>query len=99
MSSRPPCKYDAAVKSLMRLWSDFEVLADDPETAEEWVDEFSTCLETVFASGAHIGVNAGEDVQVAAFLRDVRARLLPHATVTWIKHSPRVVAGLEEELL
>ena len=44
MSSRPPRKYDAAVKALLRLRSDFAVLADDPETVEEWVDEFSTCL-------------------------------------------------------
>ncbi|KAI9436140.1 hypothetical protein BJY52DRAFT_1197181 [Lactarius psammicola] len=99
MSSRPLHKYDTTVKSLMRLWSDFEVLANGPEMAEEWVDEFSTRLETMFASGAHIGVDTGEDVQVAAFLRDVCARLLPHATVTWIEHSPWVVAGLEEELL
>ncbi|KAI9429085.1 hypothetical protein BJY52DRAFT_1200674 [Lactarius psammicola] len=98
MSSRPPRKYDAAVKALLRLRSDFAVLADDPETVEEWVDEFSTRLETVFASGALIGVDAGADVQVAAFLRDVRARLLPRATVAWLEHSPRVVAGMEEEL-
>ncbi|KAI9450354.1 hypothetical protein BJY52DRAFT_1227243, partial [Lactarius psammicola] len=98
MSSRPPHKYDAAVKALLRLRSDFAVLADDPKMVEEWVDEFSTRLETVFASGAHLSVDAGEDVQVAAFLRDVRARLLPHATEAWLEHSPRVVAGMEEEL-
>ncbi|KAI9459842.1 hypothetical protein BJY52DRAFT_1222851 [Lactarius psammicola] len=98
MSSRPPRKYDAAVKALLRLRSDFAVLADNPKTVEEWVNEFSTCLETVFASGVHIGVHAGEDAQVAAFLRNVRARLLPHTTEVWLEHSPRVVAGMEEEL-
>ncbi|KAI9450699.1 hypothetical protein BJY52DRAFT_1191606 [Lactarius psammicola] len=98
MSSCPPRKYDAAVKALLRLRSDFAVLADDPETVEEWVNEFSTRLETMFASGAHISVDAGEDAQVAAFLRDVRACLLPHATEAWLEHSPWVVAGMEEEL-
>ncbi|KAI9457127.1 hypothetical protein BJY52DRAFT_1187551 [Lactarius psammicola] len=98
MSSRPPCKYDATIKALLRLHSDFAVLADDPETVEEWVDEFLTHLETVFALGAHIGVDAGKDAQVAAFLRNVRAHLLPHATEAWLEHSPRVVAGMEEKL-
>ncbi|KAI9450540.1 hypothetical protein BJY52DRAFT_1191772 [Lactarius psammicola] len=98
MSSRPLRKYNTTVKALLWLRSDFAVLADNPEMVEEWVDEFSTRLETVFTSGAHIGVDAGKDVQVAAFLRDVRARLLPHATKAWLEHSLRVVAGMEEEL-
>ncbi|KAI9432297.1 hypothetical protein BJY52DRAFT_1199258 [Lactarius psammicola] len=98
MSSRPLRKYDTAVKSLMRLQSDFKVLTDDPKMVEEWVDKFSTHLETVFASGVHIGVDAGKDVQVAAFLRDVHTCLLPHTTVAWLEHSPRVVVGMEEEL-
>ncbi|KAI9457124.1 hypothetical protein BJY52DRAFT_1187542 [Lactarius psammicola] len=73
MASHPPHKYNATVKALLWLRSDFAVLADDPETVEEWVDEFSTHLETVFASGVHIGFDMGEDTQVAAFLWDVVA--------------------------
>ncbi|KAI9447321.1 hypothetical protein BJY52DRAFT_1193388 [Lactarius psammicola] len=68
MSSHPPCKYDATIKALLRLCSNFTVLANNPKMVEEWVDEFSTHLETAFTLGAHISFNAGKDAQITVFL-------------------------------
>ena len=48
--------------------------------------------------GANAGIDAYADPLVATLLGDVRGRLLQHATEAWIEHSPRVVAGMEEEL-
>ncbi len=52
----------------------------------------------VASFGANAGINAYVDPPVVMLLEDVRGRLLQYATVAWIEHSPRVVAGIEERL-
>jgi hypothetical protein len=52
----------------------------------------------VTAFGRDAGIDVYADPPVATLLEDVRSRLSKYATVTWIEHSPRVVAGMEERL-
>lgn len=56
-------------------------------------------LQNVVATfGRDAGIDANADPPVAVLLEDVRSRLSKFATVEWIDHSPRVVAGMEETL-
>jgi hypothetical protein len=52
----------------------------------------------VHTTGENVGINAGANAQVSAFIQDVRSHLLHYATEAWIVHSPQVVVRMEEEL-
>ncbi|KAH9037340.1 hypothetical protein EDB84DRAFT_1437470 [Lactarius hengduanensis] len=95
MASR---KYEVAVKALMRMRPELAVVSPSAVDAVEWVQEFSSALDVVFETGSRAGVDVAADTQVGTFLQDVRGQLLQHATSEWIEHSPRVVAGREDQL-
>ncbi|KAH9019213.1 hypothetical protein EDB85DRAFT_2153951 [Lactarius pseudohatsudake] len=91
--------FQFAKKSLLELRPGLEEVSEDAAAAEEWIQNFSIFLESVFSSRAGVDLAAEEDTEVSNFLEEVRARLLRHASAAWVNHSPRVVAGHEERLL
>ncbi|KAI9436459.1 hypothetical protein H4582DRAFT_2058754 [Lactarius indigo] len=98
MSTPLLCKYEVALKALMRMHPELDGVAPIAANAANWVQEFSSSLDMVFEAGARAGLDVGSDAQVAGFLQDIRGRLLHHANETWIDHSPQVVEGREEQL-
>lgn len=110
----PTHAYRVVHDALLGLRPSLIDLPDDAAAAEEWVLSFSgmlarrvpTLIWPVLISlqalavevGANASINASTDPEVATLLDDVRGRLLQYATVAWIEHSPRVVAGMEETL-
>lgn len=90
--------YQFARDSLLCLRESLIELPANATAAETWVKPFSDMLNVVTAFGRDAGIDAYADPPVATLLEDVRSRLSKYATVTWIEHSPRVVAGMEERL-
>ncbi|KAH9017921.1 hypothetical protein EDB84DRAFT_1566634 [Lactarius hengduanensis] len=70
----------------------------DPATADPPCRPNTARKTPLPQHGPRAGVNVDTDMQVVAFLQDVWGQLLQHATSEWIAHSPRVVAGREEQL-
>lgn len=57
------------------------------------------CQDLFYSSGLEAGQDVDADPEVAEFLGKVRRELGRYATVAWLEHSARVVAGREEDLL
>ncbi|KAH9022798.1 hypothetical protein EDB84DRAFT_489010 [Lactarius hengduanensis] len=55
-------------------------------------------LELVYSLGADTGQNVAIDLEISKFLGEVRYHIFHHASAAWLDHSPRVVAGMEEQL-
>ncbi|KAH8976590.1 hypothetical protein EDB83DRAFT_2328069 [Lactarius deliciosus] len=98
MSSQKIRAFQFVKQSYLALRPGLEQVAEDAAAAEEWIQTFSMLLELVYSSGANAGLPAGEDIEVTNFLGEARARLLGHASATWLDHSARFVSGHEERL-
>ncbi len=52
----------------------------------------------VYSAGADASEDVASNPEITAFLAKVRDRLLCHATVDWLDHSPHIIAGIEDQL-
>lgn len=82
----------------MDLRPGLEGVSEDATATEEWVQRFSMLLELVYSLGADTGQNVAIDLEISKFLGEVRYHIFHHASAAWLDHSPRVVAGMEEQL-
>ncbi|KAH9011202.1 hypothetical protein EDB83DRAFT_2322234 [Lactarius deliciosus] len=97
MFSQIPCKYAFAKQGLLGLLSRLEGDVGDAAAADELAQTFSVALEMVHLAAADAEVDVAVDSEVTDCLNLARARLLPHASASWLEHSPHLVAGKEEE--
>ncbi|KAH8987924.1 hypothetical protein EDB83DRAFT_2535549 [Lactarius deliciosus] len=97
MSSQIPRKYAFAKQGLLGLLSRLEGDVGDAAAADELAQTFSVALEMVHSAAADAEVDVAVDSEVTDCLNLARARLLPHASASWLEHSPHLVAGKEEE--
>ncbi|KAH9029292.1 hypothetical protein EDB83DRAFT_2526141 [Lactarius deliciosus] len=97
MSSQIPRKYAFAKQGLLGLLSWLEGDVGDAAAADELAQTFSVALEMVHSAAADAEVDVAVDSEVTDCLNLARARLLPHASASWLEHSPHLVAGKEEE--
>ncbi|KAH9083395.1 hypothetical protein EDB83DRAFT_2511696 [Lactarius deliciosus] len=97
MSSQIPRKYAFAKQGLLGLLSRLEGDVGDAAVADELAQTFSVALEMVHSAAADAEVDVAVDSEVTDCLNLARARLLLHASASWLEHSPHLVAGKEEE--
>ncbi|KAH9164721.1 hypothetical protein EDB89DRAFT_2077716 [Lactarius sanguifluus] len=70
----------------------------DATAADELAQTFLVALDMVHSAAADAGLDVAVDPEVTALLSLARDRLLLHASVAWLEHSPHLVAGREEAL-
>ncbi|KAH8990060.1 hypothetical protein EDB86DRAFT_2831355 [Lactarius hatsudake] len=97
MSSQIPCKYAFAKQGLLGLLSWLEGDVGDAAAADKLAQTFSVALEMVHSAAADAEVDVAVNSEVTNCLNLACARLLPHASASWLEHSPHLVAGKEEE--
>ncbi|KAH9174087.1 hypothetical protein EDB89DRAFT_1904801 [Lactarius sanguifluus] len=93
MSSQLSRKFAFAKMGLLGLRPRLEEDFGDAAAADELAQTFSVAL-----AAADAGLDIAVDPEVTALLSLARDRLLPHASVAWLEHSPHLVAGREEAL-
>ncbi|KAH9075649.1 hypothetical protein EDB83DRAFT_2312088 [Lactarius deliciosus] len=97
MSSQVPRKFAFAKQGLLGLLPWLEGDVGDAAVADELAQTFSVALEMVHSAAADAEVDVTVDSEVTDCLNLACDRLLPHASASWLEHSPHLVTGKEEE--
>ncbi|KAH9025800.1 hypothetical protein EDB85DRAFT_1893715 [Lactarius pseudohatsudake] len=90
--------YTLTRDGLLHMRAELITLPENGEGAEDWARRFSESLNAIESAANGAAGKGLRDAQVSALLREIRQKLQPFFTATWIDHSPDLVAGMEESL-